>query len=109
MSQQVLTASGSEGDTHRSMVLDASPREKLWIMKCCAKFVQCKYWHSKQPSDEYEERKRCHHCSINHTGSDGSMEAAGVKSIYSRLVVKKKLRQTTYLGDRDSKSSQDMV
>ena len=40
MPQQVLTAGGREGDTHRSMVLlDASPREKLWIMKCSAKFV----------------------------------------------------------------------
>ena len=70
---------------------------------------QCKYWHSKQPSDEYEEWKRYHQCSINHTRSAGSMEGAGVKSIYSRSVVKKKFRYTTYLGNGDSKSFQYMV
>ena len=75
----------------------------------CKVCPQCKYWHSKQPSDEYEEWKRYHHCSINHTGSAGSMEAAGVNSIYNRSVLTRKLRYTTYLGDGDSKSFQDMV
>ena len=53
---------------------------------------------------EAAEWKRYHACTINHTGSAGSMEASGVKNIYNRSIETKKLRYTTYLGDGDSKS-----
>ena len=39
---------------------------------------QCKYWSRRKNTPEYEEWKSNHNCAINHTGSAGSMEAAGV-------------------------------
>ena len=53
--------------------------------------------------------KLYHDCTINHTGSAGSMEAASVINIFKRSVETKKLRYTTYLGDGDSKSFKDIV
>ena len=70
---------------------------------------QCQYWNRKKGSPEYEEWKLHHHCSINHTGSAGSMEAGGVMNIYKRSVATKFLRYTKYLGDGDSKAFQDVV
>ena len=63
----------------------------------------------RETTAEYEEWKLYHDCTINHPGSAGSMEAAGVVNIFKRSVETKKLRYTTYLGDGDSKSFQDIV
>ena len=57
---------------------------------------------------DYDEWKRYHNCSINYTGSAGTMEASGVKNIYNRSVDTKKLRYTTYLGDGDNLSFQEI-
>ena len=54
----------------------------------CKVCPQCKYWNKKKTTAEYE--KLYHDCTINHTGSAGSMEAAGVVS----SVETKKLRVT---------------
>ena len=43
-------------------------------------------------------------CGINHEGSAGSMESAGVISCFKRSVEKNRLRYTTYIGDGDSSS-----
>ena len=75
----------------------------------CKVCPQCKYWNQKKGTPEYEDWKMHHDCTINHTGSSGSMEAAGVMNIYKRSVETKKLRYTKYLGDGDSKAFQDVV
>ena len=75
----------------------------------CKGFPQCKYWNKKKTTAEYEEWKLYHDCTINHTGSAGSMEAAGVINIFKRSVETKKLRYTRYLGDGDSKSFKHIV
>ena len=69
----------------------------------------CKYWKSHHNTESFEDWQCYHHCPINHTGSAGSMEASGVKQIFQRSVGEKKLRYTTYLGDGDSKSYQNVV
>ena len=75
----------------------------------CKVCPQCKYWNKKKNTAEYEEWKLYRDCTTNHTGSAGSMEAAGVVNIFKRSVETKKLRYTTYLGDGDSKSFKDIV
>ena len=75
----------------------------------CKVCPQCKYWNKKKTTAEYEEWKLYHDCTINHTGSAGSMEAAGGINIFKRSVGTKKLRYITYLGDVDSKSFKDIV
>ena len=79
-------------------------------MKCFVRFVRLNVnIGTKRKTAEYEEWKLYHDCTINHTGSAGSMEAAGVVNIFKRSVETKKLRYTTYLGDGDSKSFKDIV
>ena len=75
----------------------------------CEVCPQCKYWNKKKNTAEYEDSKLYHDCTMNHTGSAGSMEAAGVVSIFKRSVETTKLRYTTYLGDGVSKSFKDIV
>ena len=75
----------------------------------CKICPQCKYWNRRKNTPEYVEWKLNHNCAINHTGSAGSMEAAGVLNIFKRSVETKKLRYTSYLGDGDSKSFNDVV
>ena len=73
--------------------------------------LSCRYWHQpgRQNTPGFEDWKGEHHCPINHKGSAGSMESAGVLQIYKRSVEERCLRYTTYLGDGDSKSFQDIV
>ena len=71
------------------------------LSKVC---LQCKYWGKQKKGQQFEEWKLHHNCSINHTGSAGSMEVAGVVHMFQRSVSTKKLRYTTYLGDGDSKA-----
>ena len=74
----------------------------------CKVCPQCKYWNKKKTT-EYDEWKLYHDCTINHPGSAGSMEAAGVVNIFKRSVETKKLRYTTYPRDGGSKSFKDIV
>ena len=73
--------------------------------------LYCRYWHQpgRQNTPGFEDWKGEHHCPINHKGSGGSMESAGVLQIYKRSVEERYLRYTMYLGDGDSKSFQDIV
>ena len=69
----------------------------------------CKYWQSKENTPLYNEWKRYHNCSINHKGRAGYMEVSGVKAMILRSVSDRNLRYTTYLGDGDCKSHQEVV
>ena len=73
--------------------------------------LSCRYWNQpgRKNTPEFNDWKDEHHCPINHKGSAGSMESAGVLQIYKRSVVERSLRYTTYLGDGDSKSFQDII
>lgn len=65
----------------------------------------CKFWNPKKGTPEYNQwKEKGHDCSINHSGSAGSMEAAGAMSIYERSIEHKGLRYLKYRGDGDSKS-----
>jgi len=50
-----------------------------------------------------------HTCTINHKGSAGAMEAIGAVNIFNRSIANNNLRYSTYRGDGDSKSHQDIV
>ena len=52
----------------------------------CKICPQCKYWNRRKNAPEYVEWKLNHNCAINHTGSAGSMEDAGVLNIFKRSV-----------------------
>ena len=59
--------------------------------------LSCRYWNQpgRHNTPVFEDWKGEPHCPINHKGSAGSMERC--------------LRYTTYVGDGDSKSFQDVV
>ena len=90
-------------------VVTCISKGKVLNYEVLCKVCQCKYWNKKKTTAEYEEWKLYHDCTINHTGSAGSMEATGVIKIFKRSVETKKLRYTTYLGDGDSNSFKDIV
>jgi len=71
------------------------------LSKSC---YQCKIWERKKDSPGYEEWKANHDCKINHIGSSGSMESAGVIKIFKRSVNDLQLKYLTYIGDGDTKS-----
>ena len=50
-----------------------------------------------------------HKCLINHTGSAGSLEAAGLVDCFMCSAETRKLRYTHYIGDGDSKAYLDIV
>ena len=50
-----------------------------------------------------------HKCLINHTGSAGSMKAAGLVYCFMSSAETRKLRYTHYIGDGDSKACLDTV
>ena len=73
--------------------------------------LSCRYWNQlgRRNTPGFEDWKGEHHFPINHMGSAGSMETAGILEIYKRSGEERCLRYTTYLGDGDSKSFQDVV
>ena len=50
-----------------------------------------------------------HNCPINHEGSAGSMEAAGLMECFMNSIENGKLRYTHYIGDGDSKAHNEVV
>ena len=74
---------------------------------------KCNRWSAKRREehpDEYRKWYDSHkaNCKVNHTGSSQSMEPAAAKLIWSRSVEKRKLCYTTFIGDGDSKSFQQV-
>lgn len=70
---------------------------------------ECSHWEKRKGTDEYEEFISKHECSINHDGSAGSMEAAGLVNCFVLSEKDRKLRYKYYIGDGDSKSHHDIV
>ena len=64
------------------------------------KCQQCLKWNMKQNDPKYEEWRATHQSKINHTGSSGSMEAAG--EIFERSYATRGLKYRDMLGDGDS-------
>ena len=60
----------------------------------------CRFWESKKDSPAYQTFIEKHDCSINHTGSAGSMEPAGILRCFLRFVG---------TGDGDSKAFLEVV
>ena len=74
---------------------------------------KCNRWSAKRREehpDEYQKWYDSHkaNCKINHTGSSQSMEPAAAMLIWSRSIQKRKLCYTTFIGDGDSKSFQQV-
>ena len=55
-------------------------------------------------TEQNNNRKKEHKCSINHEDSAPKMEQSGVEGIFARSITKNKLRYTEYYGDGDTKS-----
>ena len=68
----------------------------------------CQIRDHKKDSDSYNDWVLRHVCPINHTGSSGAMESKGAIQIFARSLRQNKLRYTTYIGDGDAKSFQDV-
>lgn len=49
------------------------------------------------------------HCTANHKGSSGSMEAAGINNIFSRSIERYGVKYVKYLGDGDCNSFDSVV
>ena len=75
------------------------------------KCSQCTAWESRKGTEAYEEFMSTHNddCDINHVGSAGAMESAGIVECFGLSMEKYKLRYTEYLGDGDTKSYHDVV
>ena len=50
-----------------------------------------------------------HNYPINHEGSAGSMEAAGLMECFMNSIENRKLHYTHYIGDGDSKANNEVV
>ena len=70
---------------------------------------QCQIWESRQGTQEYNNWKETHNCSVNHTASSGAMEAAGAIELFRRSVEKNNLIYNEYLGDGDTSSFKAVV
>ena len=57
----------------------------------------------------YEQFMETHNCPINHEGSAGSMEAAGLMECFMNSIENRKLRYTHHIGDGDSKAHNKVV
>ena len=79
--------------------------DKHVMSKYCKK---CQIWEPKKDTDEYENWKSTHICSINHQSS-GVMESAGTIELFRRSVSTNNLIYSEYLGDGDTSSFTDVV
>lgn len=68
----------------------------------------CQFWNRKKGTDGYTKWLESHDCKINHKGSAGKMESDGAVKIFKKSIYKG-LRYTTYIGDGDTKSYQEVV
>ena len=68
---------------------------------------QCQFWEHKKDTDEYENYKYFHICSINHQKSSGAMESTGAIELFRRCVSTNNLIYSEYLGDGDTSSFTD--
>ena len=73
--------------------------------KCSA----CEVWKGREGTIEHERFLCDHDCSINHAGSAGSMEIAGVLQCFKQSVHLHNLCYTNYIGDSNSKSYLEVV
>ena len=80
--------------------------DKHVMSKYCKK---CQIWEPKKDTDEYENWKSTHICSINHQKSSGAMEPAGAIELFRRSVSTNNLIYSEYLGDGDTSSFTDLV
>ena len=78
--------------------------DKHVMSKYCKK---CQIWEPKKDTDEYENWKSTHICSINHQKSSGVMESAGAIELFRRSVSTNNLIYSEYLGDGDTSSFTD--
>ena len=78
---------------------------RVMIKTCKA----CEPWESRKGTEEYELFLSHHECDINHEGSSGSMEAAGIVECFISSEDDRKLRYVNYIGDGDSKFYSDVV
>ena len=69
----------------------------------------CQVWEKRKDTPEYYTFFEKHECIINHTGSAGSMEPAGVLKCFEKSLETRKLRYANYIGDGDSKAYNDVV
>ena len=74
---------------------------------------KCARWSDKRRDEHHGEYLKWFdshkaNCKINHTGFSQSMEPAAAKLIWNRSVEKHKLRYTTFIGEGDSKSFQQV-
>ena len=69
----------------------------------------CDYWRTKINDPSYKDWQINHICLINHDKSSDAMESAGAVKMFSRSVEKNKLRYTSYIGDGDTSSFNDVV
>ena len=80
--------------------------DKHVMSKYCKK---CQIWEPKKDTDEYENWKSTHICSINLQKSSGAMESAGAIELFRRSVSTNNLIYSEYLGDGDTSSFTDLV
>ena len=74
---------------------------------------KCNRWSAnrrEESPDEYQKWYDSHkaNCRVSHTGSSQSMEPAAATLIWSRSIQRWKLCYTTFIGDGDSKSFQQV-
>jgi len=64
----------------------------------------CQHWQKRKGTIEFENFMADHepHCSLNHTGSSGSMETKGIVECFQASAVSRGLRYKRYIGDGDS-------
>ena len=72
---------------------------------------QCKLWRGKEGMVAFENwwEGHQHDCQANFAGLSGSMDAAGIVTIFQRSVEKHGLWYTDFLGDGDSKAHNLLV
>ena len=94
---------GNSGDIlHNGAATVVSLSEECLTFEALTKTCKCcEIWEKRKGTLEYEKFVESHNCPINHTGSAGSMEAAGVVRCFEKSVEMRKLRYENYIGDGD--------